>query len=556
MKYFLSVYCFEASLVKNLSRVLLLFLLLLSITSCGPRAVNENPADIQPEDVLGELATADNASLVTTNKNGVLLQGYWQKNFVPEGAMNDVTNMRYLPRGFKAGIELLPTYPQSKVVLLNAGKFAGWDFLRTYHRALANETYNSNLDFLYLNLSRSATVGVIYYAGIYPVSKPSWLSDWKLAGTIQANYLKTTYPVYTKVFPAGKHYLKPLGQKGLMYSVILAEADGTASKEPTVPGGLQKPLPNQTCPSWVHDQYTAKGPDGKLYRTWHPQIDPVYWCYFRHDHGSNPARFTGNWKPLFNRYAQITGTDEEHEAFKVLVFENTTHSAMITAHMGSASLRRVCARFHAFDVVFASKATREIVGNFAFKGDFGRVFAQTGFGTVSLMAPADCPNNPSMQATAGSRTIPVAPVKGYESWRPEFGTAKALALSGVINIKSDESITACSSSKNTAGKYTCGSLVTVPNRVGARHFFDLFNGFGMDTTKAGKPTGNYCTDYTGAVKMSCTDSKAVPQYAKPGTKVSFTNPRAIVADPWDAPYQFNTFIRTNLNLEQSLASPN
>ncbi len=535
-------------LAKFPLQYLMTLLLLLIIAACS------SGGQVANEPTLTETAASSNPALV--RPDGVLLQGYWQKNLVPAGIMNDITNMRYLPQGFQAGIDLLPTYPQSKMTLLDAGKFAGWDFLRTYHRALANETYDPNLDFLYLNLSRSATVGVIYYAGIYPVSKPSWLSDWTLAGTVQVNYLKKTYPVYTKVFAAGEHYLKPLGQKGLMYSVILAEADGTPSKPPVAPTTLEQPLANQTCPAWVHDQYTAQGPDGQMYRTWHPQIDPVYWCYFRHEHGSDPGMFSADWQPLFNRYTNIIGVSEEHEAFKVLVFENATHTAMITAHMGSATLRRVCGRYHGFDVAFADKATREVVGNFAFKGDFGKAQAQTGFGTIAPMAPVDCPTNPDMKATAGSRTIPVAPGTGYESWRVEFGTAKALPLSGGINIKLDEAITTCSNSKDALGRYSCDSLVTVPNRVGARHFFDLFNTFGMDTTKVGKPSGNYCTDYTGAVVMNCSDPKAVAQYAKPGTKVSFANMRGIVSDPWLNPYQFDTFVKTNLNLEAALSTTN
>lgn len=548
---------------KRLFFYLIIFLLALTISACGAgEKITQDIASDTPVDANAAATPASEISSddpMATRSDSVLLRGYWQKNLLASGAMNDVTNMRYTPRGFVAGIDLLPTFPQSKVTLLDAGQFENWDFLRTYHRATANETYDPNLDFLYLNLSRSATVGVIYYGNGVSNSTlplPSWLRDWKLAGTIKANYLKTVYPVYTKVLPAGKHYLKPLGQKGLMYSVILSEATGTPSPVPSVPAGMRQPVANQTCPAWVHDLYVAPGSDGKLYRTWHPPIDPTYWCYFGHEHGSNPAAFSASWKPLFNRYAHVVGADEEHEAFKVLVFDNATHSAMITAHMGSSTLRRVCSRFHGFDVVFADKATRQVVGNFAFKGDFGRVQAQTGFGTVAPMAPTDCPNNPSMSATAGSRTIPVAPGKGYESWRVEFGTAKGLPLSGGITIKLDEAITTCSGSKDSQGRYTCNSLVTIPNRYGARHFFDLFSGFGMDTTKAGKPSGNYCTDYTGATVLSCNDAKAIPQYAKPGIKVSFANLRGIVIDPWDAPYQFNSFIKTNLDLEGSLSSPN
>ena len=55
----------------------------------------------------------------------------------------------------------------------------------------------------------------------------------------------------------------------------MAEQGGVPSAPPSVPAGQATPVPNETCPAWVHDQYVTTGPDGRIYPTWHPQIDPV-----------------------------------------------------------------------------------------------------------------------------------------------------------------------------------------------------------------------------------------------------------------------------------------
>jgi len=48
------------------------------------------------------------------------------------------------------------------------------------------------------------------------------------------------------------------------------------------------PGPNDTCPVEVHDAYAMVGPDGKLYPTWHPPVDPATGCTFGHEHGRDP----------------------------------------------------------------------------------------------------------------------------------------------------------------------------------------------------------------------------------------------------------------------------
>lgn len=49
------------------------------------------------------------------------------------------------------------------------------------------------------------------------------------------------------------------------------------------------PGPGDTCTPERHASYSAKGPDGKLYPTWHPPVDPLTGCTFGHEHGPDPS---------------------------------------------------------------------------------------------------------------------------------------------------------------------------------------------------------------------------------------------------------------------------
>jgi len=52
--------------------------------------------------------------------------------------------------------------------------------------------------------------------------------------------------------------------------------------------GVWTPGPRDDCTAAIHDSYSVVGPDGKLYPTWHPPVDPVTGCSFGHDHGRDP----------------------------------------------------------------------------------------------------------------------------------------------------------------------------------------------------------------------------------------------------------------------------
>lgn len=48
------------------------------------------------------------------------------------------------------------------------------------------------------------------------------------------------------------------------------------------------PGANDTCTREQHDRFSTVGPDGKLYPTWHPPVDPQSGCSFGHEHGRDP----------------------------------------------------------------------------------------------------------------------------------------------------------------------------------------------------------------------------------------------------------------------------
>jgi hypothetical protein len=48
------------------------------------------------------------------------------------------------------------------------------------------------------------------------------------------------------------------------------------------------PGPHDTCSEEIHAAYSVAGPDGLLYPTWHPPVDPASGCTFGHEHGRDP----------------------------------------------------------------------------------------------------------------------------------------------------------------------------------------------------------------------------------------------------------------------------
>lgn len=161
------------------------------------------------------------------------------------------------------------------------------------------------------------------------------------------------------------------------YNLLFAKPDAYGSipkpfpypKSPQTVQGLltgkrksvTKVQPNKKCPNWLHDLHMTKSRDPTvaraqkelpMWRTWHPPIDPVYWCYYDHEHGAYP----GLYSPMFDYTAWKTydastthkRQDESHGGFKVFSFP--LHEAekfiVIVIHMHVAFARRFFTRHH------------------------------------------------------------------------------------------------------------------------------------------------------------------------------------------------------------------
>lgn len=127
----------------------------------------------------------------------------------------------------------------------------------------------------------------------------------------------------------------------------------------------------ELCPASVHDQYVTTGPDGHLYPTWHPPVDPVSGCLFGHEHGDNPSTSNANsTPPAFSFVAASMGMTEPHEGFKVFVLNAGDVSDdgrvleadyRIVFHMGTSGVRRYVEEFHSvqYDYVARDGTGRE-----------------------------------------------------------------------------------------------------------------------------------------------------------------------------------------------------
>lgn len=142
---------------------------------------------------------------------------------------------------------------------------------------------------------------------------------------------------------------------------------------------LGKPEPgNQLCPASVHDRYMTTGPDGKKYPTWHPSVDPVFHCYFDHEHGSDPHSYIGfaqSGLPAFGYTAGQAGMRESHAGYKVYVTNDDLkgHAWMILLNQDTSSPQRALIQFHTLDWHISDLSGKALV-NLHLMGDFGYAF--------------------------------------------------------------------------------------------------------------------------------------------------------------------------------------
>jgi hypothetical protein len=281
-------------------------------------------------------------------------------------------------------------------------------------------------------------------------------------------------------------------------------------------------------------------------------IDPVYWCYHRHEHGTNPKWFGGGKKPVFDYTASKHGMSEPHAGFKNYVLDSQDGTRwMITHHFGTAGLARACSRFHTVDIAVKSIATGELLADLHFMGDFGKsVVNSTG---VSLTPPT-CPDQATLAKDShGIRKLPSKAdgAMGYEPWRLSMPNSIVDFIAS-FTVNNPDAMVICNNS-------TCDQPV-VTGGSGSKRFFtpngDAYgNRFGI---VAGKYSGEFYTDVHGTKIVSSSDPGAVRQYIKPGAKMQVLSPGTHFWDvyAWGKKLVPNVKDANATNREGSIQAPN
>ena len=496
--------------------------------------------------------TGDERATVTAQAAGasfpVLLARYGIN--LPHAGV-DWSKVAYRPRQFTNGL-VVPDPTRGPLRVDTAGAYAGWDFFSAYNFSVHRVATAG--DWLELQLNRAATLAVVWRGG---AAVPSWLAGWSKGTAV--GVAGKHFPTYRRRFQAGRVTLGAVYDSGDQpgnitrdtYWVLLAEDNGTPSPQPPVPAGRERPRPNQTCPGWVHDQYVATGPDGKTYPTWHHQIEPAYWCYHRHEHGSDPRHFAPNHAPVFGYAAAAHGMNEAHEGFKTSVFDDGRgHRWMITHHFGTAGLARACNRFHTVGIAVRRKSDNLLLADLHLMADFGRAVVNK---TQAPLTPPTCPKQAADALAAGSTGIRQLPVQSagpvfYEPWRFD-ARGNVLGLTGTFTFNNPDGIVIC----NTA---TCDQPVTT-GKSGSARFLTPNDGFGLT---AGATTGTFYTDAVGKRRLAVGASGAVKQYVRPGVSLALTpggpNGHYFDLKAWGQPFVFAKAAANPTNREGSLGTKN
>jgi len=129
---------------------------------------------------------------------------------------------------------------------------------------------------------------------------------------------------------------------GCTDSSVIGPSD--APEGPSRAFAIWSPGPNDTCTPEIHDQYATVGPDGKLYPTWHPPVDPATGCTFGHEHGRDPSGsdMFGEIGSVPFGYANEAGDlFAPHVGYKI-EWENDVEMSLGLGDVGKALFRVTC----------------------------------------------------------------------------------------------------------------------------------------------------------------------------------------------------------------------
>ena len=430
--------------------------------------------------------------------------------------------------------------------------FGRWDVL-TWDSWYYDESTLPN--WLNLELNRDAQIAVLWQGD----TLASWLdSSWT------EDRITDGKRTFKKSFSKGKVTLGGAENKG-SYTLLLAEADGSAPIPPTVPAGKEKPVPNTTCPTWVHDSYTTTGPDGREYATWHPQIDPTYWCYFGHEHGSDPSGM-GGYMPYFDYVAYHNNRqDERHEGFKGFVVQDGSLTWYLNIHATVSMIMRTCIPLHTV-VVAATNASGELVAEIAFKGDFGETVANTG--DRALLKSTACDQEALLaQDTKAEKRVrvlndPNYEDKGYEQWRMIGSDFLGLEFnSGNITMDIRNPMTGCNGLRCSTGLLTNPKNDGEIKNHGERRTINFHNGVKLTYNLThdlndGVADGFFYTNSYGNALAQEGEEGSIRQFIQPGLNVAGPSGFHGTQDAWHAIYEKDMHQIPSMELEDGLGRMN
>lgn len=378
-----------------------------------------------------------------------------------------------------------------------------------------------------LTTTRAAKISIVWRNP----GTPNWLNDlgFVAAGTTHADQFWNCHGdcrVFTKTTSgAGDVWLggpSVDGGETDMYYVLLQEANGS---NPQPPSQLHSPAaqPNQPCPAWVHDQYmTTDSFSGKTFPTWHPQIDPVYFCTFGHDHGSDPSLFPvpgwGTLHPLYGYADDKMGMSEAHEGFKDYVVQTGNQIWFFEQHFGSNSIAGVCNSMHELVIWEADVGSSTPNMALSIVGDFG--VAEDNNTLARLQAQA-CPNQGVGYTGNGARTFPTAGpnLTFYEPWRTNDLSSTVIGLQGALTFNTLDPTVILSA--------IIGGSMNPDGLSGTHRYFQTNRNFAFhtpnipqsaqgDTRYGNAHDGVVWTNAAGTAWSTPGASGATAQYIKPG----------------------------------------
>lgn len=225
----------------------------------------------------------------------------------------------------------------------------------------------------------SLSLTVLDESVVAPANRPVLASDRSARGWL-----------IDQVLAIGEAQEPPAEDTIVFLPLVIKEVDEGQEEE-----GAENPsLSGSACPASIHDAYVVAGPDGKMYPTWHPRVDPKSGCYFTHEHGDDPTKSLANSTlPAFGYIGELAGMHEPHEGFKVFVtnagFRNeegrvALDSSRVVAHMGTGGTGRYTERHHSLQVDLIGRGREFHVQQMADTGLPGSLCNRAGRDFVTL----------------------------------------------------------------------------------------------------------------------------------------------------------------------------